>query len=73
MLDWILSQNCRNTLPLHTVYQLVSSAKNKKLFVVAGGDEMYENSNLLQGLTFDCTMWLNKDLCSARSRTKNGC
>ena len=39
MLDWILSQNCRNTLPFHTVDQLVSSAKNERL--VAGGDEMW--------------------------------
>ena len=44
MLDWILSQNCRNTLPFHTVDQLVSSAKNERL--VAGGDEMWENWNL---------------------------
>ena len=27
MLDWILSQNCRNTRPLHTADQLVGSAK----------------------------------------------
>ena len=27
MLDWILSQNSRNTLPLHTVDQLARSAK----------------------------------------------
>ena len=32
MLDWILSQNCRNTLPLHTVDQLMQSAKNETLF-----------------------------------------
>ena len=32
MLDWIMSQNCRNTLPLHTVDQLVRSAKNEMLF-----------------------------------------
>ena len=39
---------------------------------MAGGDEMCENLNLLPGLTFDCTMWWNKDL-GARSRTENGC
>ena len=27
MLDWILSQKCRNTLPLHKVDQLARSAK----------------------------------------------
>ena len=71
ILDWILSQNCRNTLPLHTVDQLVSSAK-KQVAVVAGGDEMCENSNLLHGLTFDSTMWWSKDLCAWR-RTENTC
>ena len=28
MLDWILSQNCRNTLPLHAVDQLARSQWN---------------------------------------------
>ena len=28
---WILSQNCRNILPLHTVDQLERSAKNETL------------------------------------------
>ena len=32
MLDWILSQNCRNTLPLHAVDKLVRKAKNESLF-----------------------------------------
>ena len=40
--------------------------------VVTGGDKMWENSNLLQGLTFDSTTWWNEDVYS-RSRTKNGC
>ena len=31
MLDWMLSQNCRNTLSLHTVDQLASSAKSDRL------------------------------------------
>ena len=31
MLDWVLSQNCRNTLLLQTTDQLVSSAKNEML------------------------------------------
>ena len=31
MLGWILLQNCRNTLPLHTAYQVVRSAKNETL------------------------------------------
>ena len=33
MLDWIWSQNCRNTLLLHTVDQLLKSAKNETLFM----------------------------------------
>ena len=69
MLDWILSQNCRNTLSLHKAGQLVNSEKSE---VVAGGDKMCENSNLLQSLTFDCTIRWNKDSC-AWSRTRNGC
>ena len=36
MLDWILSQNCRNTLPLHTVDQIASSAKNGRLLWLEG-------------------------------------
>ena len=36
MLDWILSQNRRNTLSLHTVDQLVKSAKNETLLWLAG-------------------------------------
>ena len=28
MVDWILSQNCRNTLPLHTADQLSEEYKN---------------------------------------------
>ena len=36
MFDWILSQNCRNTLPLHTVDQLASSANIKRLLWLAG-------------------------------------
>ena len=55
MLDWMLSQNCRNTLSLHTVDQLASSAKSETF--VAGGDKMCENSNLLQGFTFAFTVW----------------
>ena len=31
MFDWILSQNCRNTLPLFTVNQLASSANYERL------------------------------------------
>ena len=33
MLDGILSQNCRNILPLHTVDQIVSCAKNRLLWL----------------------------------------
>ena len=36
MLDCILSQNCRNTLPLHTVDQLGSSAESERLLWLAG-------------------------------------
>ena len=35
MIDWILSKNCRNTLPLQTVDQLASSAKNESLLWLA--------------------------------------
>ena len=35
-------------------------------------DDPYENSNPLQGLTFDCTTWWNEDLYTRRG-TKNGC
>ena len=35
MVDWILPQNCRNTLPLHTVDQLARSAKNETLLWLA--------------------------------------
>ena len=36
ILDRVSSQNCRNTLPLHTVGQLVRSAKNETLLWLAG-------------------------------------
>ena len=36
MFDWILSQNCRNTPPLHTVDQIASSAKNGRLLWLEG-------------------------------------
>ena len=36
MLDWLLSQNCRNTIPLQTVDQLASSTKNKRLLWLVG-------------------------------------
>ena len=68
MIDWILSQNCRNTLLLHIVDQLVCHAKNERLMWLAAM-KCGKNSNLLQGLTFDCKMWQNKDLC-AQSRTE---
>ena len=55
MLDWILSQKCRNTISLHTVDQLVRSVKNDT--VVAGWNKMCKYSNLFQGYTFDCAMW----------------
>ena len=35
MLDCILSENCRNTLPLYTVDQVASSAKNERLLQLA--------------------------------------
>ena len=31
MLDWIFSQNCRNSLPLHTADQLAGSTKPDEL------------------------------------------
>ena len=39
---------------------------------MASRDELTENSNLLLGLAFAGTIWLNKDLCSRRT-TQNGC
>ena len=36
IIDWISSQNCRNTFPLHAVDQLVRSAKNETLLWLAG-------------------------------------
>ena len=36
MLNWISSQNCINTLPLHKVDQRVMSAKNETLLWLAG-------------------------------------
>ena len=33
---WILQQNCKNTLPWHTVHQKVRSAQNEKLLWLAG-------------------------------------
>ena len=39
MLVWIWSQNCRNTLLLHTTGQLVKSAKNRMLFVYPTVDQ----------------------------------
>ena len=48
MLDCILSENGRNTLPLHTVDQLASSAKKWEA-ALASEDETCENSNLLEG------------------------
>ena len=50
---WILSQNCRNILPWHTAAQLVSAQKRD--VAITGGDELCENLNPLQGLTFDGT------------------
>ena len=52
MLGWILSQNSRNTLPLHTADQLVSNAKNKGLLWLAGMRcvRNSNNSNILQDL-----------------------
>ena len=35
MLNWILSQNCRNTLTLHTVDQLVRSTNNEMLLYLS--------------------------------------
>ena len=36
MLNWISSQNCINTLPLHKVDQLVMSTKNETLLWLVG-------------------------------------
>ena len=39
---------------------------------MAGRDELSENSNLLLGLAFHGTIWLNEDLFTRR-KTENGC
>ena len=39
MLDWIWSQNCRNTLLLNTAGQLVRSANNGTMYVYPIGDQ----------------------------------
>ena len=54
MLDWILSQNWKNTLPLHALDQIEVVQKLGSCW--ARRDGMYENSNSLQDLTFDCTI-----------------
>ena len=36
MLDWILSQNCKNTLCFHTVDQLVRNPENEMLLWLVG-------------------------------------
>ena len=49
---WILSQNSRHTLPWHIVGQL-ESAKMRPCYGLQ--DELCEDSNPLQSLTFDGT------------------
>ena len=54
MLDWILSQNCRNTLPLHTFDQLAQNLRcycadqllAANVDTVAYQIEEYKNSGL---------------------------
>lgn len=50
MLDWILSRNFRNTLPLRTVDQLVGSAKNEILLYLS----KQEIRHRLDGPISDC-------------------
>ena len=47
MLDWIWSQNCRNTLLLHKAGQLVRSAKIGTLFVYPTGDQTWMEQYLI--------------------------
>ena len=49
MLDWILSQSCRNALPLYTVNQLAREAKT----------QTYSTSSLLPTLTLLLINWKN--------------
>ena len=65
---WIWSQNCRNTLLWH---ECSTAECTKWEAVMAGGNELSENSKPLLGLAFDGTTWWNKGLCT-RSRTENG-
>ena len=52
-------------------YSCSTSECTKRDAVMAGGDELCENSNPLQGLTFDDLPCSNDDLCT-RGRTENG-
>ena len=59
MLDWISSQKCKNTLPLHTVDQLVRIAKNETAISVQTGDQTQ-------------TRWTNDPLWGIRLRILTG-
>ena len=73
MLDWIVGF-CHKTAETHFLAYSWSASEEctKWDVVVAGGDKLSENSNPLQGLTFDGTTWRSEDLCTW-SNTENGC
>ena len=63
------ARNCRNTRLWH---ECSASECTKWDAVMAGGDELTENSNPLIGLEFDGTTCWSEDLCTL-SRTENRC
>ena len=71
MMDWIIGF-CHKAVEIHFLDISCSTSECTKWdAVVAGGDKVCENSNPLQGLTFDSLTWWNEDLCT-QSKTKNG-
>ena len=72
MLDWIVGF-CHKTEEIHFKYNWSTSEECTRWdAVLADGDELCENSNPLQGLTFDGTTYWKKDLYTW-SRTVIGC
>ena len=69
MLDWIIGFG--HKILVIWWHECSTSQCTKWDAVMAGRDELSENSSLLLGLAFDSTTWWNKDLCT-RSRTENG-
>ena len=54
MIDWTLSQHCRDKLDLYTVDQLVRAAKNETLFYLSQPGIRHR----LTGPVSDCKWWV---------------